>query len=126
HLNLFLEQVAVRWLVTQGRAKGLDLTSVIATPYTKDDPPAGQDVGGGKILGKPQRMPHRGNIEATAELQALRDMCQIHGPHQEVGYTLIAFRLKMVFGGPKGIVTDPIQQLRNVARLVEHRDELFI
>jgi hypothetical protein len=71
-------------------------------------------------------MPHRGDIEATPELQALRDMCQIHSPHQEIGDTLIALRLKMVFGGPKCIVPYTIQQFRNVPPLVEDRRELFI
>src|SRR5882724_2637943 len=126
HLNLFLEQVAIGWLVTQGGPKGLDLARVIATPHAKDDPPAGQDVGSGKILGQPQRMPHRGDIEATPELQASRDMCQVHGPHQKIRDTLIALRLKMVLSGPKCIVPYTLQQFRNVAPLVEDRREVFV
>src|SRR5215831_3820978 len=64
-------------LFTRGRRvavrHGLDLAGAIAVPDAKDDPPAGQDVDHRVILGEPQRVPHRHDVEAAADVDVLRD-----------------------------------------------------
>jgi len=67
-LHTFLEHLAVGVLVEQWRTKGLDLARVIAAADAKDHPPAGEDVGHRVVFGEPQRMPHRHDVEAAADL----------------------------------------------------------
>jgi hypothetical protein len=62
-LNIFLEDFAVGVLIHQRRAEGLDFARVAAAADAKDDPPAGQYVGHRVILGQPQRVPHRHDVE---------------------------------------------------------------
>ena len=66
-VDLFFEEFAIGRLVEQRRAEGLDLAGMVAAPDAKGDASAAQDVGGGVILGQPQRMPHRGDVEAAAD-----------------------------------------------------------
>jgi hypothetical protein len=47
-------------------------------------PSAGQDVGHRVILGQPQRMPHRHDVEAAADPQVLRHAAQVHRHHQDI------------------------------------------
>ena len=84
-LDLLLEDLAVGVLVKQRAAKGLDLARVIAAAHAEDGAAPGQDVGDGVVLGEPERMPHRGDVEAAAHLQPLGDVCQMHRQYQEVG-----------------------------------------
>jgi hypothetical protein len=70
-LDTLLEHLTVGGLVEQRRTKGLDLAGVIAAPDAKDHPPAGQDVGHRVILGKTQRVPHRHDVEAAADVEVL-------------------------------------------------------
>jgi len=65
--DLFLEQFPVGVCVAHRGAKGLDFAGMVATPHPEDHPALGQDVGHREVLGQPQRMPHRGDVEATAE-----------------------------------------------------------
>ena len=58
-LDSFLEHFAVGVLVEHRAAEAFDFAGVIAAPDAEHGAPAGQDVGGREILGKPQRMPHR-------------------------------------------------------------------
>ena len=69
-VDLLLEQLAVGLLVEQRRAEGLHLARVVAAADAEGDAPAGQDVGRGVVLGEPQRVPHRRDVEAAAELDA--------------------------------------------------------
>jgi hypothetical protein len=68
-LDAFLEHFAVGVLVDQRRAEGLNLAGVVAAPDTENDPPAGQDVDHRVILGEPQRVPHRHDVEAASDLE---------------------------------------------------------
>jgi hypothetical protein len=77
---------------------------MVAAPDAKDDPPAGQDVGHRVILGQPQRMPHRHDVEAAADVQVLRDAAQMHRHHQEIGDQFRAFGLEMMLGHPERVV----------------------
>jgi hypothetical protein len=88
-----LEHLAVGVLVDQWIAEGLDLAGMIAAPDTEDDPPAGQDVGHRIVFGEAQRVPHRHDVEAAADLQALGDAAQMHRHHQQVRDQFRAFRL---------------------------------
>ena len=67
-LDLLLEELAVGVLVEHRRPERLDLAGVVAAPDAEDDPAAGQPVGGGVVLGHPERMPHRRDVEAAADL----------------------------------------------------------
>ena len=67
-LDLLLEQLATGFLVQHRRAEGLDLAGMVAAADAEDRPAAGQDVGGRKILGQAQRMPHRRDVEGPADL----------------------------------------------------------
>ena len=118
-VDLLLEQLAVGRLVEQRRAEGLDLAGVIAAPDAKGDAAAGQDVGRRIILGQPQRVPHRRDVEAAADLDALRHMRQVQRRHQHVRDALVAFVLEMVLGHPEGVVAEPVHQLRHRLGLVE-------
>ena len=67
-LDLLLEQLATGFLVQHRRAEGLDLAGMVAAADAEDRPAAGQDVGGRKVLGQAQRMPHRRDVEGPADL----------------------------------------------------------
>ena len=71
-LDLLLEQLAVGVLVEHRRAERLDLAGVVAAPDAEDDPAVGQQVDGGVVLGQPERVPHRRDVEAAADLDVAR------------------------------------------------------
>jgi hypothetical protein len=50
---------------------------VIAAADAEDQPPAGEDVDHGVVLGQPQRMPHRSNVEGAAQLDVLRQVGEV-------------------------------------------------
>ena len=118
-LDAFLEDFAVGVLVQQRRAEGLDLAGVIAAPDAEDHPPAGQDVGHRVVFRQPQRVPHRHDVEAAADLQVLRDAAQMHRHHQEVRDQLRAFRLEMVLGHPERVVAALVHALGVLHDLVQ-------
>ena len=125
-VDLLFEELAVGRLIEQRRAEGFDLAGVIAPPDAEDDPAAGQDVGGGIILDEAQRVPHRGDVEAAAELDVPGQVCQVQRRHQDIGDALVAFVLEMMLGHPEGVVAQPIHQLRHRLGLVEDRRQLFV
>jgi hypothetical protein len=110
-VDAFLEHLAVGCLVGQRRAEALDLAGVIATRHAEDHPPGAQDVGHGVVFGEPQRMPHRHDIEAAADLEVPGLVDQVHRHHQQVGDALGAFGLEMVFRHPEGVVAQPVHLL---------------
>src|SRR5262249_16339346 len=75
-LYLLLKQFAVGMGVLHGSAKGLNFARVIAAADAEDGAPLGEDVGDGKVLGEPQRMPHGSYVEAAADAQPARDLRQ--------------------------------------------------
>ena len=66
-VDLLLEELAVGVLVEHRRAERLDLAGVVAPPDAEDDAAAGQPVDRGVVLGHPERMPHRRDVEAAAD-----------------------------------------------------------
>ncbi len=70
-VDALFEDLAVGVLVGQRRAEGLDLAGVIAAGDAKDHPPAAEDVGHRVVFGEAQRVPHRHDVEAAADLQVL-------------------------------------------------------
>jgi hypothetical protein len=125
-VDLLFEQLAVGGLVEQWRAEGFDFSRVIAAPDPENDASAGQDIRRGVILDQSQRVPHRGDIEAAAELQTLGDVGEVERRHQDIRDALVAFVLKMVLGHPERIVADAIHQLGHRLGLVENAGELFV
>jgi hypothetical protein len=61
-------------------------------------------VGHRVIFGQPQRVPHRHDVEAAADVQVLRDAAQMHGHHQQVRDQFRAFGLEMMLGHPERVV----------------------
>ena len=66
--HAFLEHLAIGVLVEHRAAEAFDLAGVIAAPDAEHGAAAGQDIGGGEILGEAQRVPHRRDVEAAADL----------------------------------------------------------
>ncbi len=125
-VDLLFEQFAIGRLVEQWRAEGLDLAGMVAAPDAKRDASAAENVGGGIILGQPQRMPHRGDVEAAADPYAPGHMRQMQRHHQHVGNALVALVLEMVLGHPESVVAQTIHQLRHRLRLVEDGGEMLV
>ena len=125
-LYLFLEQVPVGRLVQQGRAKGFHFPGVVAAAHAKDDPSLGQNIGGGKILGQPQRVPHRGNVETAAEVEVLGQVGQVDVQQEEVGDALVALGLKVMFRHPQGIVAAGVHNFGNGLGLVKGGGQIFV
>ena len=71
--DLFFENLTVGVTVSicAGHAEGVHLTGVVTAAYSEDDPPSGEDVCGGVVLGQPQGVPHGIDVEPTTELQVL-------------------------------------------------------
>jgi hypothetical protein len=61
---------------------------------------AGQRI----ILGQAQRVPHRRDVEATADLNGARAMREVHRHHEIVGNAFRALALKMMLGHPEAVV----------------------
>jgi hypothetical protein len=99
---------------------------VVTASDAKDDTAAGENVGRGVILRQPQRMPHRGNVEPTADVDPPGDVGEVDCRHQHIGDALVAFVLKMVFGHPESVVAGPIHQLRHRLSLVEDGGQMFV
>ena len=125
-LDLLLEQVAVGGLVKEGRAEGFDFPGVVTAADAKDDPAVGQDVGGGKVLGQAEGVPHRGNVETAAELEVAGQMRQVDIQHQQVGDALVALGLEVVFRHPEGIVAAGVHSFGNGLGLVKGGGQVFV
>jgi hypothetical protein len=95
-LDTLLKDLAVGVLVEERRAEGLDLAGVVAAPDAEDDRAAGQDIGHRVILGQPQRMPHRHNVEAAPDPDVLRHAAEMHRHHQDIRDQFRALGLEMV------------------------------
>ena len=108
-VHLLLEHLAVGDLVLEGRSEALDLAGVIAPAHAEGDSAAGQDVGGCKVLGQAQGIPHGGDVEAAAESQVLGQMGQVDVEHQQVGDALVPLGLEVVLGHPHGVVAVLVQ-----------------
>jgi hypothetical protein len=125
-LDLLLKELAVGGLVEERRPKRLDLTGVIAAPDAKHDPSAGQDISHGVVFGEPQRMPHRGDIEAAADIDVARQMGEMHRHRQQVRNAFVTFVLEMVLGHPECVVAEPVHQPCHGFSLVESSCQMLV
>ena len=107
-LDLLLEELAIRLGVQQRIAEALHLAGVVAAADSEDDPPPGQDVGGGVVFGEPEGMPGGHDIEGAPDLDTLRAMGEIHGEQGNVGNALVPFVLEVVLGQPQGLVAQRV------------------
>src|SRR5205823_6774269 len=125
-LDLLLEQLAVGLLIQDRRAERLDLARVIAATQAEDDPALRLDVGDGVVLRQPQRMPHGGDVEAAADLDALGDVGEVDGVEQEVGNDLVALVLEMVLREPDRVIARLVHAFRDGVGLVEDRRQALV
>jgi hypothetical protein len=126
NLDLLLEQFAVGRLVQERRAERLDFAGMIAAADTENDAPLRQDVDRRVILGEAERMPHRRDVEAAAEVDTFGDMREVERRHQHVRNAFHAFVLEMVLRHPKGVVARPVHQLRHRLAFVEDAGEMLV
>ncbi len=96
--ELLFEQLAIGIRVEHRRIERLDLTRVVAAANAKEHSAASQIVSRGVVLGQSQRMPHRQDVEATAELDPLGEMGEMNRQEKNIWYDLIPFTLEVVFG----------------------------
>ena len=115
-LQLLLEQLAVLGGVKEWRAEALDLAGVIAAADAHDDAAVGDDVGHGVVLGQPDRVPHRQDVEGAAELQAPGLGGEPQAELDQVGKDLVAFALEVMLGGPQHVEAELVHELGDVAR----------
>ena len=71
-------------------------------------------------------MPHGGDVEAAAELDVLGQMGQVDIEHNQVGDTLVAFRLEVVLGHPHGIEAIGVQGFRDGLGLSVDGHQVFV
>ena len=126
--DLFLEYLPVHLVVTVGAgyAEGIHLPRVVAPAHAEDDPPVGEDVGGGVVLGQPQWVPHGVDVEAAAELELLGHPGQVDEQHQQVGDDLVALVLEVVLRAPEAVIAQPVHQLGHLLAAVEDGDEVVV
>ena len=125
-LDSFLEYFAVGVLVEHRAAEAFDFASVIAASDTEHGAPAGQDVGGREILGKPQWVPHRGDVKAAADFELLGHVRQMDRHHQDVWQALVAFVLEMMLGEPQGLVAEAVHAFRDRLGLFIDAGEMLV
>ena len=125
-VDLLLEQLAVGVLIEHRRPERLDLAGVVAAPDPEHDPAVGQPVDGGEVLGHPDRVPHRRDVEAAADADVLREVAEVQGQHQHVRDALVAFALEVVLGQPEDVVAGPVHQLRDGLALRKHRRQVLV
>ena len=115
-LELLLEQFAIGLGVEQRRAERFHLAGVIAAADTHDNAPVGHDVGHRIVLGEPDRVPHRQDVEGAAELEPLGLGGEPQSELDQVRQDLVALALEMVLGRPQHVVAELVHELRDVAR----------
>jgi len=125
-LHLLLEELAVGLGVQHRVAEGLDLPRVVAASDAEDEPALREDVGGGVVLGEPERMPGGDDVEGAADLDALRAMGEIDGQHRNVGDDFVAFVLEVVLGEPQRLVAELVGHARQRDRGVEDLDQPLV
>ena len=118
-LDLLLEEVAVRLLVEQRRAEGLDLAGVVAASDAEDDAPTSEDVDRREVLREAQRVPHGHDVERAAEPDPFGHVREVQIEHQQVRQTLVSLALEMVLGRPESVVALLVHRLGDRLSLVE-------
>ncbi len=118
-LQPFLEDFAVGVGIEQRRAKGLDLAGVIAAADPHDHPAVGHDVGHRVVLGEPDGVPHRQDVERASQFKPLGLGRQPKAELDQVRQALVAFALEMMLGRPQRVIALLVHDPRHVA----HRRE---
>ena len=75
-------------------------------------PAAGDDVGEGEVLGQPQRVPLRHDVEHLPEAQLLGLGGEVQAEQDEVGQHLVALVLEVVLGEPHRVEAELVGRLR--------------
>ena len=79
-LDLFFKHFTVGVVVgvSTRHAKGIHLTGMVSAPDAEDHPSVGQDISCGVVLRQPERVPHRVDVKAAAELELFGDVGQMN------------------------------------------------
>ena len=99
---------------------------MVSAAHPEGDAPAGQNVGGGVVLGQPERVPHGGDVEAAPDAKPRGQVPQVDGEHQDVGDALVALVLEVVLGQPEGVVAVLVHAARDGLGLVKHRRQVRV
>src|SRR5438093_6688406 len=78
-LDLLLEELAVGGLVEQRGSERMHLAGVVTTPDPEAYPAAGEHIHHGEVLGQPEGMPHRCDVEPAPHLQPRVLDCEVGG-----------------------------------------------
>ena len=125
-LHLLLEQFPIGVLVEHRRAEGFHLARVIAAADAEDGAPFGENVGAGEILGQPQRVPHRRDVEAAADPEVLGQVAEMHRRHQQVGNDLVALVLEMMLRQPQRVPAGFVHHPGDRLGLLEDAGEMRV
>ena len=126
HLHLLLKKLPVGVPVKHRRPESLHLPRVVAAPHSENNPPAGQNVRHRKILGQPQRMPHRRNVETAAILQPPRVARQVKPQHYQVGDALVPLRLEVMLRHPELVIPVGLQVPGNIQSPLKSPGQLVV
>jgi hypothetical protein len=97
----------------------------VGDPDAEDQPPAGEDVEAGDLLGQHQRVALRQDDHAGAEQDALGVRGDVRERHERVEHRLLGLhrrrigtraRQHHVLAGPEGVVAEPLGQLGHLGR----------
>ena len=119
-VNLLLEQVAVGVPVEHGVSINLNLAGMIASAYAEDGAPSGENVRRSVVLREAQRVPHRCDVEAAADLDVVGDVAKVDRFHQQIADALVALALEVVLCHPEGIVALIVHGYGDCVRLVKN------
>ena len=125
-LDLLLKEGAVGRISFERRAQRGQFAADVASANAKAETALSEDIGDGKVLGQPQRVPRRHGVEHAAQVEPLRVLSQIDGQHRDIGDAAIALALEVVFSQPQGVVASRVHQLRHGAGFGKDRGEVLV
>src|SRR5437867_9918043 len=122
-LHLLLEELAIGFRVQNRVAERLHLARVVAAPDAEDEAASRQDVRGRIVLGEPQRVPRGNDVERAADLDVLGPVRQVDRHHRNVRQALVALVLEVMLGEPEDVVSELVDDARELDGRVEHLDQ---
>ena len=78
------------------------------------------------VLGQPQRVPHRRDVETAADLEVLRAVREVQRHQEIVGNALRAFALEVMLGHPEAVVAEAVHELGHGLGLAQRRRQVRI